>query len=301
MRNNRIPWPNVVTRCAATKLTGAVNCFKGVRPNDNNNDDNNISNNSHAALVERFQLSTRHKLRQLGLYTNTDTPDTAHQLHVEAVGAEVTYTMTETQPSYSGGGKSNRVSNTFKKAMGLPQGAHWRAEPDKEIASLEKHGVCKLVPIASVPTGHKVVSTRRVFKIKVKGTYKGRLLIQGFSHTPGAYTPGVGPELSLNQPTGGETAKRSGEAAPPGDHWSRTRISHKSSAPASSTRSTSWRGSCPRPRKLTWGRPSICFASWAGPQTFPSPTSRASSSFLPSRMPIGATVLTTAGLRHRSS
>ena len=35
-------------------------------------------NNNHAALVERFQPSALHERRQLGLYTNTDTPDTAH-------------------------------------------------------------------------------------------------------------------------------------------------------------------------------------------------------------------------------
>ena len=36
-------------------------------------DDNNIYNNNHATLAERFQPKTLHKLRQLGLYTNTDT------------------------------------------------------------------------------------------------------------------------------------------------------------------------------------------------------------------------------------
>ena len=38
-------------------------------------DDNNINNNNHAALAERFRPGTLHKLRQLGLSTNTDTPD----------------------------------------------------------------------------------------------------------------------------------------------------------------------------------------------------------------------------------
>ena len=80
IRNNRAHRPNVVTRRAAAELTGAATRYKGVRPNNNNNDNNNINNNNHAALAELFQPSTLHKLRQLGLYTNTDTPDTAHQL-----------------------------------------------------------------------------------------------------------------------------------------------------------------------------------------------------------------------------
>ena len=76
IRNNRVHRPNVVTRRAATELTGAVTRYKGVRPNkNNNNDDDNINNNNHAALAERFQPSTLHKLRQLGIYTITDTPD----------------------------------------------------------------------------------------------------------------------------------------------------------------------------------------------------------------------------------
>ena len=137
MRNNRIHRSNVVTRHAAPKLTRAVTRYRGVRRNKNNNnngnnintnnnatveerfqpstlhklrqlglytntntpDDNNINNNHHAALAERFQPSTLHELRQLGLYTNTDTPNTAHQLDAEAVPAEVTYTRTNTQPS----------------------------------------------------------------------------------------------------------------------------------------------------------------------------------------------------------
>ena len=85
----------------AAELTGVVTHYRGVRPNNNN--DNN-DNNNHAALADRFYPSTLHKLRQLGLYTNTDTPDTAHQLDAEAVTAEVAYTMTNTQPSCSASG-----------------------------------------------------------------------------------------------------------------------------------------------------------------------------------------------------
>ena len=139
MRNNRIHRPNVVTRRDAAELTGAVTCYRGVRPNKyNNNDDNNINNNNHAALAERFKQSTLYKLRQLGRYSNTDTPETGHQLDAEVVPAEVTCTTTNTQPSSSGGGESDRVPSTSKKVMGLPQAARWKTASEKEIASLEK-------------------------------------------------------------------------------------------------------------------------------------------------------------------
>ena len=91
MRDNTIYQPNVVTRRAAAEVTGAVTRHRGVRPN--------INNNNHAALAERFQASTLHKLRRRDIYTNTDTSDTAHQLDAEAVPAEVAYTRTNTQPS----------------------------------------------------------------------------------------------------------------------------------------------------------------------------------------------------------
>ena len=80
-------------------------------------DGNDINNNNHAALAERFQPSTLHKVRQLGRHTNTNMPDSAHQLDAEAVLAEVTHTRTNTQPSCSGGGESDRVPSIFKEGM----------------------------------------------------------------------------------------------------------------------------------------------------------------------------------------
>ena len=88
MRNNRISRPNVVTWRAAAEQMDVTTRYSGVRPNNNTN--------NHATLGEHFQQSTMHKLRQLGLYANTETPYTAHQLDVEAVAAEVAYTMTDT-------------------------------------------------------------------------------------------------------------------------------------------------------------------------------------------------------------
>ena len=93
--------------------------YRGVRPNNNNN--------NHAALAELFQTSTLHEVQQLGLYTNTDTPDTAHQLDAEAVAIKVVYTMTNTRLSCSGGEELGRIQNTSKYVTGLPQAARWKA------------------------------------------------------------------------------------------------------------------------------------------------------------------------------
>ena len=174
MRNNMLLRPNVVTRCAASQPTGTANCYREVRPNNNNN-------NNYAALVGRFQPSTLNKLRKLGFYTNMDTLDTAYHLDAKTVAAKVAYTTNSTHPSYPGGGESYRVPNTLKEAMVLPQTAGWKAASDKEIASLEKHGVFNLVPITSVPARHKVFDTRWVVEIKADRTYKGRLVVQGVS------------------------------------------------------------------------------------------------------------------------
>ncbi|CAM9471972.1 unnamed protein product, partial [Ascophyllum nodosum] len=99
-------------------------------------------------------------------YINTDTPDVALQLDAVAVAAKVAYTMTNAQSSCSGGGESDRVLNTFKEILGVPQAARWKTVSDKKIASLEKHGVFNLALITSVPAGNKVGGTRWVFRIK---------------------------------------------------------------------------------------------------------------------------------------
>ena len=126
-RNNRIARPNVVTRRVSVERASAVPREKGVRSSNNN---------SQVALGALFQPSTLHELWQLGLCTKMDTPDTAHQLDGEVVVADVAYTMTNTQPSCSGGGESDRIQNTFKEAMDLPQAAHLKEALDKDIASL---------------------------------------------------------------------------------------------------------------------------------------------------------------------
>ena len=138
MHNDRIPEPNVLTRRPAARSTGVVIRYRRVRLNKSNN------NNNHAALAELFQSSTLHELRQLGPYSNTDTPDTANQLDAEEGAAKVAYTMTNTQPSCSGGRESDRIPNTFNETMDIPQVAGCKEASDKEIESLETHGIFEL-------------------------------------------------------------------------------------------------------------------------------------------------------------
>ena len=95
-----------------------------------------------------------------------DAPDTAHQLDAEVVVAEVAYTMTNTQPSCSGGGESDRTLNILKEAMDLPQAARLKEALDKDIESLENHVVFGLVQIVSVLARHKFVSIRWVLKLR---------------------------------------------------------------------------------------------------------------------------------------
>ena len=43
----------------------------------------------------------------------------------------------------------------------------------------------RLVPITSVPAGHNIFGTRKMFKIKASSIYKGRLVVQRFLQIPG--------------------------------------------------------------------------------------------------------------------
>ena len=70
------------------------------------------------------------------------------------------------------GGEKKRIPNTFKEAMSLPKAAYWKEAADKEIQSLEKHGVYELVPMFFVLSSQNVVGTRWVNKIKADGTFK---------------------------------------------------------------------------------------------------------------------------------
>ena len=50
---------------------------------------------------------------------------------------------------------------------------------------LKQHDVCKLVNISSVPKGEKIIGSRFVFKQKVDGWFKARLVLRGHVQKPG--------------------------------------------------------------------------------------------------------------------
>ena len=112
------------------------------------------------------------------------------------------------------------------------------------------------------------------------------------------YTPGVGSKLSLNRPEKkllNEEEKRRYQAITGAVMYlaqvTRYDILYVVNQLA---RAKS------KPAKAHMERPSICFATWPGPQTSPSPTSRAASGLLPFRMLTGAITPTMAGLRHHA-
>ena len=114
-----------------------------------------------------------------------------------------------------------------------------------------------------------------------------------------AYAPGVGPELSLNQPKEkllNEEKKRRYQAISGAVVYLAQVIRYDIlDAVNQLARAMS------KPQKLTWEWPSTCFTIWPGPQMSPSPVSRAAPGLLPFRMLTGATTPTTVGLRHHIS
>ena len=153
--------------------------------------------------------------------------------------------------------------------MGPPQQARWKEASDKEIVGLEKHGVFEVVQ-----------------RYGMKGCNT-------------AYTPGVGPELSLNQPEErllDKVEKRRYQVIT-GAVVYLVQVTHYDILYAV----IQLAGAMSKPVKAYRRWTSICFATWPGSQTYPSPTSRAASSLLPSRMPTVVRTSTMAGLRHHTS
>ena len=69
--------------------------------------------------------------------------------------------------------------------MSLPKAAHCNEVEDKEVLSLEKQGVCELIPISFVRSSQKIVGTRWITEIKADGASKSRLVVQGWSQVHG--------------------------------------------------------------------------------------------------------------------
>ena len=64
-------------------------------------------------------------------------PDIAHETHGAESTVEYAYAATNVR-NCSAGENMEVILNTFKQVMNLPANAQWKADPDKEVASLKK-------------------------------------------------------------------------------------------------------------------------------------------------------------------
>ena len=111
-------------------------------------------------------------------------PDIAHETYGADSAIGYVYAATVTQ-SCLAGENAEITSNTFKEAMTLPAKVQWKAASDKEVASLKNHNVYTLLPVTSVPAGHKIIGSRCVYKVKADNSQKGRVVVLGWRQTPG--------------------------------------------------------------------------------------------------------------------
>ena len=78
-----------------------------------------------------------------------------------------------------------KIPNTYDEAMSSPQREKWKEACSKEMDNLRKHNVYNLVPLSSVPKGEKILGTKFVFKKKLDGRFKARLVVGGHRQEPG--------------------------------------------------------------------------------------------------------------------
>ena len=86
---------------------------------------------------------------------------------------------------FSEEGQPVRIPNSYKDAQKSPQWGDWNNAIQKEMDSLRKHNVYKLVKMSSVPKEEKIIGSRFVFKQKVDGRFKARLVVQGYVQEAG--------------------------------------------------------------------------------------------------------------------
>ena len=86
---------------------------------------------------------------------------------------------------FSEEGQPVRIPNSYKDAQKSPQWGDWNDAIQKEMDSLRKHNVYKLVKMSSVPKEEKIIGSRFIFKQKVDGRFKARLVVQGYAQEAG--------------------------------------------------------------------------------------------------------------------
>ena len=82
-------------------------------------------------------------------------------------------------------GQLLRIPNSYKDAQKSPQWGDWNNAIQKEMDSLRNHNVYKLVKMSSIPKEEKIIGSRFVFKQKVDGRFKARLVVQGYVQEAG--------------------------------------------------------------------------------------------------------------------
>ena len=86
---------------------------------------------------------------------------------------------------FSEEGQLVRIPNSYKDAQKSPQCGDWNNAIQKEMDSPRKHNVYKLVKMSSVPKEENIMGSRFVFKQKVDGRFKARLVVQGYVQEAG--------------------------------------------------------------------------------------------------------------------
>ena len=99
---------------------------------------------------------------------------------------------------FSEEGQLVRIPNSYKDTQKSPQWGDWNNAIQKEMDSLRKHNVYKLINMSSVPKEEKIIGSRFVFKQKVDGRFKARLVVQATYKRLGSTTGEATPQCAAS-------------------------------------------------------------------------------------------------------
>lgn len=147
-----------------------------------------------ALPLETSEGATTHDIIPETINPNTsgvqDMPDLGYSLFgrrrrpsrrlLEAMG-KVYFTSPVSSPSSS----SDHDPESFTEATSGPHRLEWWASIHKEYNSLLEHATWDKVLRKDVPSGHRVIECKWVFKTKMNGVRKARLVIKGFRQKGG--------------------------------------------------------------------------------------------------------------------
>ena len=133
---------------------------------------------------------TSSQLLHIATQTTPSMLTTADSAHLDGqpfdtLRAFVYATGVPVHKGFSEEGQLVRIPNSYKDAQKSPQWGDWNNAIQKEMDSLRKHNVYKLVKMSSVPKEEKIIGSRFVFKQKVDGRFKARLVVQGYVQEAG--------------------------------------------------------------------------------------------------------------------